>query len=346
MRPAWIEISLQAIKQNVVAFQGILSKNAEMMGIIKADAYGHGAIRVAGALREAGVTRFGVALLQEGVELRERGFHEPVLILGATAGEDFSTALDHDLTLTIYNREQALLLSNRAGERGKTAKVHVKVDTGMGRIGFRPGQEAIDQIIGIAKLPHLKLEGIFSHQAWADNPKSDFAHIQFGRFLAFLRDLDRVGINVGLRHIANSAATINFPSMHLDLVRLGISLYGLYPDQQMAVQPRIQLHPAMEIKARLVHVKEVPAGTPLSYGCTFTTDRKSLIGTVPMGYADGIPRGLSNNGDVLVRGVRCPIVGRICMDQFMVDLTDLTEAAVNDEVVFMGTQQHERISAD
>ncbi len=346
MRPAWIEIGLPAIKKNISAFRRILSGQARIMGIVKADAYGHGALRVSEALREVGVKRFGVALVQEGVELRENGFDEPVLILGYTPEEDFPLLLRYGLTPTIYDYSQAVQLDRQAGEMGKPAKVHLKVDTGMGRIGFQPEKRAVQEIGKIAKLPNLVLEGIFSHQAWADNPLSDFASVQFARFQNFIGDLERAGMKFPLTHIANSAAAINFPSMHLDLVRIGISLYGLYPDAQMAIDPKIELHPAMQVKARLVHVKEVPEGTPLSYGCTFTTGRNCLIGTVPMGYADGIPRALSNNGEVLVRGKRCPIAGRICMDQFMVDLTGLEKVQVGDELVLLGRQGTEEISAD
>jgi alanine racemase len=346
LRPAWIEISLTAIKENIASFRRIVSDTTQIMGIIKADAYGHGAVRVAGALRQAGIRKFGVALVQEGVELRESGFDEPILILGYTSDEDFPVALRYGLTPTIYGYSQAALLDRQAAEMGKSVRVHIKVDTGMGRIGFQPGKRAMREINEIAKLPNLVLEGIFSHQAWADNPESDFAEIQCARFQDFLAGLRKTGIEIGARHIANSAATINFPSTHLDLVRIGISLYGVYPDAQMAAHPKIKLHPAMQVKAKLVHVKEVPKGTPLSYGCTFTTGRRSLIGTVPMGYADGIPRVLSNNADVLVQGKRCPVVGRICMDQFMVDLTGLDHVVVGDEAVFLGSQGGDTITAD
>jgi alanine racemase len=346
LRAAWIEISLSAIKKNVAAFRRIIPRRAEIMGIIKADAYGHGVVRVAAALREAGVTRFGVALLQEGAELRENGFDEPILILGYTPEEDFPQAMHYGLALTLYDSTQGIHLDGCARKAGKPARVHIKIDTGMGRIGFQPERRAVQEINRIAKLPHLVIEGIFSHQAWADNPLSDFASVQFARFQNFIGDLERAGMKFPLTHIANSAATINFPDMHLDVVRIGISLYGLYPDARMAVHPKIDLYPAMQVKSRLVHVKEVPEGTPLSYGCTFTTGQRCFIGTVPMGYADGIPRVLSNRGDVLVRGIRCPIAGRICMDQFMVDLSGLGEVALGDEVVFLGSQGNERITAD
>jgi len=346
VRPAWVEIHLSALKHNITAFREILSGGAEIMGIIKANAYGHGAVKVAGALRQAGIKRFGVALVQEGVELRKNGFNEPVLILGYTPEEDFPIALQYGLTLTIYDYSQAAKLDKYASEANKSARIHIKIDTGMGRIGFLPTRESIREIKRIVTLPNLDIEGIFSHQAWADNPDGKFATLQFDRFQRFISALSREGIRFRTTHIANSAATINLPSMHLDLVRVGISLYGLYPDAGMAVNPSIALSPVMEIKAKLVHVKEVPVGTPISYGCTFTTPRKSIIGTVPMGYADGIPRLLSNRGEVLVHGRRCPIIGRICMDQFMVDLTDLKGVQVGNEVVFLGAQGGAIITAD
>jgi len=346
LRPAWIEISLPAIKQNIAAFRQLISGQTQIMGIIKADAYGHGAKEVAGALREADVTRFGVALVQEGLELRDSGFNEPILILGYTPEEDFPLALHYGLALTLYDYSQAVLLDKYAREAEKSAKVHLKIDTGMGRIGLQPGKRTVQEIRKITKLPNLVIEGIFSHLAWADNPKNDFTNLQFARFQKLISDLEQAGIEISIKHIANSAATINFPSMHLDMVRIGISLYGLYPDLQMADHLKIDLHPAMQVKSKLVHVKEVPEGTPLSYGCTFITGRKSVIGTVPMGYADGIPQVLSNRGEVLVGGRRCPIVGRICMDQFMIDLTDLQHAAAGDEIVFLGSQNGETITAD
>ncbi len=346
MRPAWIEISLPALRHNVSAFRKTLRGRAEIMGIIKANAYGHGAIKVAEILGEEGVERFGVALLQEGIELRENGITKPILILGYTPEEDFADILNYDLATTLYTLRQAVQLDQRAREKGKTALVHIKVDTGMGRIGFLPTQESVIKIKRIAALSNLKVEGIFSHQAWADNPDGTFAERQFKRFQKFLGRLREEGLRFKLTHMANSATTINYPRMHLNLVRVGISLYGLYPDIQMAIHPGIDLQPVMRVKAKLIHVKEVPEGTPISYGCTFTTSRKSLIGTIPMGYADGIPRALSNRGEVLVRGRRCPIAGRVCMDQFMIDLTDLGKGKVGEEVVFLGRQGKDTITAD
>ncbi len=347
MRPAWIEIDLAALRHNISAFRALLSPGTRMMCIIKANAYGHGAVPLARTLRRGGITHFGVALLQEGLELRESGIPEPILILGYTPDEDLAAAVENGLTLTLYTLEQARALDRVAGKIGKTARVHLKIDTGMGRIGFLPTKPSIHAISQIAALPNLALEGIYSHQAWADNPDGAYARRQFETFTNFLGDLKTVGLQFKIVHMANSAATINYPDMHLDLVRVGISLYGLYPDPVMSIQPKIDLKPLMSVKTRLVHVKEVPKGTPISYGCTFTTSRKSIIGTIPMGYADGIPRLLSNRGEMLVKGRRCPIVGRVCMDQFMVDLTDLPEkVSAGEEAVFLGRQGSEEITAD
>ena len=346
MREAWIEIDLEALKHNVSTFKNRLSPGSHIMGIIKADAYGHGASRLAPVLEEKGISRFGVALLQEAIALRDSGVTLPILILGHTSPEDYQEAVAHDLTLTLYTHEEARVLDKAARDVGKLARVHLKIDTGMGRIGFLPTDDSIEEIREIISLHHLNVEGIYSHQAWADNPDGSFAGEQFSRFQNFLNALSEKGVQFEIRHIANSAATINYPHMHLDLVRIGISLYGLYPDVEMARHPKITLHPMMRVKAKLVHVKEVPKGTPISYGCTFVTPRKSRIGTVPMGYADGIPRALSNRGEVLIRGRRCPIVGRVCMDQFMVDVTDLEGCDRGEEIVFLGKQGEETISAD
>jgi len=346
LRPAWIEISLPALRHNIAAFRKILRNRSEIMGIIKADAYGHGAVKIAATLKQEGIHRFGVALVQEGIELRENGVTDPILILGYTPKEDFTSLLRYNLTPTLYTTEQAVRLSRHARKVRKTARAHLKIDTGMGRIGYLPGPESIEKIKEITDLPNLDIEGIFSHQAWADAPDSTFAEHQFERFRNFLNRLNQSGLQFKITHIANSAATINYPHMHLDLVRLGISLYGLYPDVRMAIQPKINLRPVMSVKTQLIHIKEVPKGTPISYGCSFTTSRKSIIGTIPMGYADGIPRALSSRGEILVRGRRCPVVGLVCMDQFMVDLTDLREGKIGDEVVFLGSQGDDCITAD
>jgi len=337
MRHAWIEIDLTALRYNLSAFREILSPGSDIMCIIKANAYGHGAVPLASVLRQEGVTHFGVALVQEGIELRASGVSEPLLVLGHTPDEDLQDAVKYNLTLTVFTLEQAIALNETAGSLERRARVHLKVDTGMGRIGFIPGRGALRDIAEIVRLPNLEVEGIYSHLAWADSPEGTYTRTQLGRFQGFLDDLADNGIRFKKVHLANSAATINYPETHFDLVRMGISLYGLYPDPSMAISPKVDLRPVMSIKARLSFVKEVPEETAITYGCTFVTRRPSLIGTIPMGYADGVPRLLSNRGEVLVKGRRCPIVGRVCMDQFMVDVTDLPERPrIGDEVVFLG----------
>jgi alanine racemase len=284
--------------------------------------------------------------VEEALELRKNAATEPILILGYTIDEDFSQAVRYDLTLTLYDYAQASNLDQCAKAMGKKVKVHIKVDTGMGRLGYQPVEESVKEILKITQLNNLEVEGVFSHFAMADSPNEEYTETQFQKFSEFLAMLEKAGVSFKIRHIANSAANIYFPQTHLDMVRPGISLYGQYPDAKLAIDPEIELFPAMTIKSRLAHVKTVPKGTPLSYGCTYTTTKQSLIGTIPMGYADGIPRALSNQGEVLVKGVRCPIVGRVCMDQFMVDLSALGHAKVNDEVVFMGQSGNDRITAD
>ncbi len=347
MRHAWIEVDLDALRHNVAAFREILTAGSRIMCIVKANAYGHGAVPLASVLRKEGIAHFGVALVQEGIELRASGVSESILVLGHTPDEDFRDAVKYNLTLTLFTLDQARALDNVGRKVGKKAKVHLKIDTGMGRIGFLPGKKALRDITEIAQLPNLEIEGIYSHQACADQPDDTYALMQFERFQSFLTTLEQAGLRFRKIHLANSATTIRFPQMHYDLVRIGISLYGLYPDPTMALYSKIDLHPVMTVKCRLSNVKEVPKGTCISYGCTFTTSRPSVIGTIPMGYADGIPRLLSNRGDMLVKGRRCPIVGRVCMDQFMIDLTDLPEKPeIGEEAVFLGRQGEEEITAD
>ncbi len=348
MRPAWIEIDGTALRRNLAAFRQLLGGLSGFMGIVKANAYGHGAVPVARLLAAEGVAHFGVALVQEGIELREGGLDQAILILGYTPASDYEEAVQNDLTLTIYTLDQALALEETAKRQKKNTRIHIKIDTGMGRIGFLPTDESIQDIVAISKLPHLVLEGIYSHQAWADHPEGEsYAWKQYKTFRVFLKRLMSKGLRFRKIHLANSAAAIKFPDMRYDLIRVGISLYGLYPDPSMARDPHISLRPVMSIKAQLANVKRVPPGTCISYGCTFTASRPSLIGTIPMGYGDGIPRLLSNRGRVLVRGRHCPIVGRVCMDQFMIDMTGLKEnPAIGEEVVFLGRQGEEEITAD
>lgn len=347
MRPAWIEINLDSLRKNVKNLKKCTATDADFMGVIKADAYGHGASKVAEILITEGINRFAVVTLEEGVELRKEGFTNPILILGHTLDEDFDKVLEYDLIPAIYKLSQAKNLNNISREIDKEAKIHIKIDTGMGRLGFMPKDESVKELKEIYNMSNIFIEGIYTHLSTADQIfNTDYAHNQFSKFTSFLDDLERVGISIPIRHVANSAATINFPEMHLDMVRPGTSIYGLYPGPDMAKNPTIDLYPVMSIKAKLVHVKHVPKNTSVSYGRTFITNKPTVLGVIPMGYVDGVFRQMANNGEVLVNGKRCPIVGAICMDQFMVDLTELESPKVGDEVVLVGQQGHDIITAD
>jgi alanine racemase len=346
LRPAWIQINLDNLKKNIKNIKEIIDDGTEIMGVIKADGYGHGAVKIAEVLRQENIKWFAVSMVEEALKLRENGFEENILILGYTSEDDFCKLIKYNLTPTIYEFSQAKYLNELAFKHGCVKSIHIKIDTGMGRLGYSSLEKAVEEIIEISKLSNIKIEGIFSHLAAADEIHNDYTKKQFDYFTKLLNKLEKEKITIPIKHIANSAAVINFPEMHLNLIRPGIILYGIYPDYEMAVNTKINLYPVMEVKAKLIHVKEVAAGTQISYGCTFSTEKKSIIGTVPLGYADGVFRQLSNNGEVLVKGKRCSIVGRVCMDQFMIDLTEVPSAGVGDEVVLIGKQGDEYISVD
>jgi len=346
MRQAWLEIRPQAIVHNLNALREIVVGNACFMGVIKANGYGHGAVRVAQILQRNGVAYFGVATLQEGMTLRENGIGGEVLIFGQTSPEDVATAINHNLSLTVYAHSQAVAIDQCARNTGGPAKVHLKIDTGLGRTGYLANQNAVSEIQKITHLASLKLAGIYSHFAIADQVDSSYTLEQFAKFQEITGNLEQSGIEIPLKHIANSAAIINYPATHLDLVRAGIALYGYYPDAAMARDAKIQLQPAMTARTRLVQVKEVDPGSSIGYGCAFTSAAPMIIGTIPLGYGDGYPRSLSNQGEVLIGGRRRSIVGRICMDQFMADISEPPIPEVGDEVVILGAQGEEAISAD
>lgn len=346
MRPAWVEIDLGALRKNIRNLKRCTADNASMIGVIKADGYGHGAIEVANTLKNEGVNYFAVVIIEEGIQLREAGFTDPILILGHTMEEDYPELVKYQLTPAIYKYSQALRLSEAAQNLNKNINIHLKIDTGMGRLGFMPNNDTVNEIKRIVNLSNIYIEGIYTHLATADQIYNNYVKEQFRKFSELIRQLNNENIHISIKHMANSAATINFKEMHFDMVRPGTSLYGLYPGPEMKKNPTIDLYPVMSIKCKLVHIKSVPKSTPISYGCTFITQRPSIIGVVPMGYVDGVFRKLANNGSVLIRGQRCPIVGTICMDQFMVDLSDLSDVALGDEVVLIGEQGTEKITAD
>lgn len=347
MRPAWVEVDLYALKENLNNLRDCIGPETDIMAVIKADAYGHGALKVANLYRKEGVRHFAVAMIQEGIELRENGFNEPILIIGHTLEEDFPELVKYNLTPTIYTYSQAEELNHIATRLDRKVNIHVEIDTGMGRLGFMPGEKAVQDIVKISQLTNIFIEGIYTHLATADQLKDQsYVNMQYDKFIKILNQLKEAGIYIPVKHMSNSAATINFPKMHMDMVRPGTSLYGLYPGPEMAANPKIRLIPAMSVKAKLVHIKQIPIGTKVSYSGTFEAKRPTVVGVVPMGYVDGVFRQLANRGSVLLKGRRCKIIGNICMDQFMIDITDVVNPQLGDEVVFIGKQGKERITAD
>jgi alanine racemase len=343
-RPVWAEVDLGAIDHNLRQVARRKSPQAGLMAVVKANAYGHGAVPVAETALAAGANWLGVAILGEAIELRRAGVAAPILILGYTPPDEVGSVLANDVSQAVFSMETARALSREAARLGRRARVHLKVDTGMSRLGVAPGQDGLAFAKDLAGLPGLDLEGIFTHFAAADDPDQGYTRWQLERFTAFIEDLRALGIEFRIRHAANSAAIINLPEAHLDLVRLGISLYGYHPSP--GGEGGVALRPAMTVKARIGYLKEVPAGTCVSYGRTFVTGRPTVLATLPLGYADGYPRLLSSRGAVIIHGRMAPVVGRVCMDQIMVDVTDIPRVALGDEVIVLGRQGEVGMTAD
>ncbi|MCJ8500480.1 alanine racemase [Desulfatitalea alkaliphila] len=345
------EIDLAAVAHNVRLLRRITHPRARLLVAVKADGYGHGAVAVARTALAHGATDLGVAHLAEGLVLRRQGISAPILIFGHTPPQWADQMFTNNLTPTVFSTAAARVLSAAARRTGRRLPVHVKIDTGMGRLGFmcdalRPtgSPSAVAELLETARLPGIDLQGIFTHFATADQSDLRSAQRQLDRFLDLLDQLERAGLSVALKHAANSGAILQMPAAHLDMVRAGIAVYGLPPSREV-VSPEIDLQPVMSLKAPVIHLKTVPAGTSISYGGTYTTPRATRIATIPVGYADGYRRSLSNRGHMLVRGYRAPIVGRVCMDLTMIDVGEIPEVAVGDEVVIMGRQRDQAIDA-
>jgi alanine racemase len=343
---AWAEINLDNIAHNIREIRRITHKNAEIMGVVKADAYGHGVMEVTRTLLANGAQRLAVSMLDEAIQLRRNGIEAPILILGYTDPIRANEIIENDVTQTVYSRELAQALSNEAVRQGKKVKIHIKIDTGMSRMGFLPGYSAVKNVVEISQMPNIIIEGLFTHFATADEKNREFTLMQFERFMSICSELQRIGIHIPVKHCANSAGIIEYPEMHLDMVRPGIILYGMYPSEEVD-KSKINLKPAMTLKANVILVKEVEKNTSISYGRIFTTQRISKIATIPIGYADGYTRMLSNKGKVLIREQFAPVVGRICMDQCMIDVTDIEgNVEVGDEVVLIGAQGDKVITVE
>jgi len=343
--PVWADIDLAAISHNVHEIRRITSSSAKVMAVVKANAYGHGAVEVSRTALASGADWLGVARTAEGTALRESGIEAPILILGYIPPEQSAEVVRSRLSQAVYTREMALSLAGAAAAEGVKAKIHCKVDTGMGRIGWAVGPGSEREILELARNPHLEVEGIFTHFAAADAADKKFTLEQYARFMEMITELRKNGLEIPLRHAANSAAIMEMPETHFDLVRAGIIVYGLYPSAEVD-HGTIKLRPAMSLKAKVAHVKNVPAGFKVSYGCTYTTQAPTVIATLPLGYADGYARLLSSRGEALLKGRRAPVVGRVCMDQVMVDVGHIPGVKAGDEAVLWGRQGEQEVSAD
>ena len=343
LKRCWAEVDLDALAHNYHAIRDRVGQQVKVMGIVKADAYGHGDACIAAELQRLGADYLGVSNVEEALSLRRQGIHLPILILGPTPTEFAPALVQHAITQTVHSLSYGRELAAAAAAAGGQALVHIKLDTGMSRIGFQcdDGQigRSVREVALLAKEPALRLEGIFTHFASADEPTTDghaYTELQLGRFLQAVVQLEAQGVHFALRHCANSAGVLVWPQAHLDMVRPGIILYGIDPDASLAGV--LDLQPVMGLKTVVTQLKQVPAGTQVSYGRIFTAGHEMQVATVPVGYADGFPRLLSGKMQLLVRGQRAPMIGRVCMDQQMLDVTGIPGVQVGDEVVIFGRQ--------
>ena len=338
-------VDLDAIASNIKNIRAKVDKNSGIIGIIKADAYGHGSVETAKVLLDNGADWLAVAVVDEGLNLRKNGITAPILLLGYTPELRLNDVINNGFIQTVYSYDTAKKLSDAASALGKKAVIHIKIDTGMGRIGYRVNEESADEIVKISKLPNIDVNGMFTHFSTADEADKSYTLEQYNKFVKMNDMLEERGLHIPVKHAANSAAIMDFDNMMFNMVRPGIILYGAYPSDEVKKE-NLSLSPAMSIKTHVSYVKDVNEGDSISYGRKYTAPSKRRIATIPVGYADGFIRAYSNGGKVLVRGEYAPIVGRICMDQFMVDVTDIDGVEVNDEVVLMGRQGDKEITAD
>ncbi len=335
IRPTVIEINLDNLAYNFRQVRDKVSSDSKIMAIVKANGYGHGAIEVSRLFLESGADMLGVSIVSEAIELRKANINLPILILNYTPPTQLFQVVENNLIQTIYTFRDASLLSKIAVLQETVAKIHIKVDTGMGRLGFVPNDNSLNEIIKIAGLPNIKVEGIYTHFPCADEKDKSITKTQFSIFCNFINKLNEKGVEIPIKHVSNSASIIDFPEYNLDMVRAGAILYGHYPSS-FVNRDYFNIKPAVTLKSIISNVKWVPRGSGISYGHTFITNRDSKIATVPLGYTDGYSRMLSGKAKVYINGKKAPIVGLICMDQLMIDVTEIKGVQVDDEVVLLG----------
>lgn len=339
----YADIDLSAVEHNMDSMADMISEHTKMIGVIKTDGYGHGSVPIAKLLeRKEYLYGFAVASPEEGFILRKAGIMKPIMVLGYTFPYAYEEMIQKDIMPTVFRMDMAEQISEVAKRIGKTAKIHIKTDTGMGRIGILPNDEGIAFAKKVDALEGLEIEGVFTHFAKADELDKTFTKRQLQLFKDFTDRLKEEGISYRIRHCSNSAGILEIKEANMDVVRAGISLYGLWPSDEVE-HSVINLKPALSLHSHVVFIKEVPSGTPISYGGIYVSDSNRKIATIPVGYGDGYPRGLSNQGYVLIEGRKAPIVGRVCMDQFMVDVTDISGVREGSEVVLIGKQGKEEI---
>ena len=340
----WMEIDLDAIAQNVRNIKKLIGEKKELMAVVKGNAYGHDILEVSSVVLKNGASRLAVARLEEGIFLRKTGITVPILVLGLTLKQQAELLVSYNITPTVSEYEMIEKLSESAFKEDKIVKVHLKVDTGMGRIGIF-SNHVLNFIKKVKVLKNVEIEGIFTHFSVADEKDKSYTEKQFGKFMEVLTFLEKEGIRIPIKHVGNSATVLDLPHMWLDLVRPGISIYGLYPSKE--VQKTVRLIPAHTFKTRIVFLKELPARKYIGYGRTYITRQKrTVVASLPVGYADGYNRLLSNQGEVLIRGKRFPVIGRVCMDQTLIDVTNLPQAETGEEVVLWGKQEQEEIMVE
>lgn len=340
----YAEIDLDAIEWNIKEIKRHMKPDVRIYGVVKSDGYGHGSVPVAAVL-EPEVCGYAVASIEEGILLRQHGIKKPILVLGVTHSSRYEDLLRYDIRPAMFQLDKVRKLSEAAGVMGTCAKIHVAVDTGMSRIGLWTEETDADLILQMSQFPHIEIEGIFTHFACADEGEREITGEALKKFQNLVERLEKRSLPIPVKHCANSAAILDWPEADFDAVRAGIALYGLYPSSQVS-KDQIRLRPSLSLKSFISYKKTIPAGTPVSYGGTFVSDREMTIATVPIGYGDGYPRNVSNKGEVIIRGKRARILGRVCMDQMMVDITHIPEAGEEDVVTLIGRDGEEEITVE
>lgn len=339
-------ISLDAVEQNFREMRKNIAEDTKMIAVVKADAYGHGAVPIAHLIENHDyIWGFAAATAEEAVHLRQAGITKPILILGIVFDEYFPELVQYDIRPAVCEYDEAKKLSDEAVLQNKTVHIHIALDTGMTRIGYADIPESVEEIKKIAELPNLEIEGMFTHFARADEYDRSPAMVQLERYQDFSKRVEEAGVDIPLHHCSNSAGIIRVPEANLSIVRAGITIYGIYPSSEVE-RDIVKLAPVMELKSHITYVKDVPAGAAISYGGTYVADKKRRVATIPVGYADGYPRQLSNKGWVLIHGKKAPILGRVCMDQFMADVTEIDNVKKGDEVTLLGRDGDEFISIE